>query len=388
MTRLPRPWALAVWTARLAPLVVLAAAALFLLNGLVLADRETPIQPAAGPAPAPPAVDSDREARVLAYNVGRLSPREGVLPLAAPGDVRARLDRIAEIIKVHRPDVVFLNEAVWELGAGGVDSVRYLARAADLPFWAAGENYNFGLPFFRIAGGNAILSRAPLTPLGNPDLAGRKPFWVVRHNHRILWCQTRIGGRTVRLGAVHADGADAGNNLVQTWQILGALGPAGGILAGDFNTPSDGPSIGAVRRSGRFSGVFNGPPTYPAENPTRTTDYIFAPSGWTVVDHRVIPTTASDHLPVFTVFRLPAESDIAPGDDPAGQAPRRPRSSGSLGTGRPLAGFPAGFLTRLQARRPLSNGRTPPEKAFSPFPSPRRAHRPPGTAWGPIRPTE
>lgn len=312
MTHFPRPWGLVVWTARLAPLLVLAAAALFLINGLVLANRETPIQGTPPPVTDASAADSLEEVRVLAYNIGGLSPRESGLPLTAPDDFQTRLDRIAEIIKVHRPDVVFLNEAVWEFGAGGVDSVRYLARAAKLKFWAAGETYNFGLPFFRVAGGNAILSRTPLTPLGNSDLAGRKPFWVIRNNHRILWCQTQVGGRTLQLGAVHADGADAGNNLVQTWQILGALGPAPGILAGDFNAPHNGPSIGAIRRSGHFSGVFNGPPTFPASAPHRTTDFIFAPADWTVTEHRVIPTTASDHLPVFTVFQLEAESDNIP----------------------------------------------------------------------------
>lgn len=312
MTHFPRPWGLMAWSARLAPLLVLAAAALFWINGLVLANRETPIHPSPPPATDASAADSGREIRVLTYNIGGISPRKDEFRLTAPADLRTRLNRIAEIIKVHQPDLVFLNEAVWEFGAGGVDSVRYLARAAELKFWAAGENYNFGLPFFRIAGGNAILSRTPLTPLHNSDLAGRKPFWVIRNNHRILWCQTRVGGRPLRLGAVHVDGADAGNNLIQTWQILGTLGTAPGILAGDFNAPNNGPSIAAVRRSRRFSGVFNGPPTFPAGNPHRTTDYIFAPAGWTVMEHRVIPTTASDHLPVFTVFRLETQSDHMP----------------------------------------------------------------------------
>jgi endonuclease/exonuclease/phosphatase (EEP) superfamily protein YafD len=36
-------------------------------------------------------------------------------------------------------------------------------------------------------------------------------------------------------------------------------------------------------------------------------DYIFGPAEWTVTEHRVIPSTASDHFPVFTVFRIGRE---------------------------------------------------------------------------------
>lgn len=294
------------WAGFLASLLLAASIVLFFVNGLFLAERETPIQPAGPkPPPAPSArADSLGEVRVLAYNIGRLSVHEGGLRFAPSPETQNRLDRIAEIIKVHRPDLVFLNEAVWEYGHGGIDQVRHLARAADMPFWISGENYNFGLPFFRMVGGNAILSKWPLEPLGNPDLAGRKPFWIVRNNRRILWSAARIAGRRVALGAVHTDAVRPLNNLAQTWQILGTAGDRPTILAGDFNGVPGDPSILAVRQTGRFSGVTDGPATFPAGRPERTVDFIFGPAEWTVTEHRVIPSTASDHFPVFTVFRL------------------------------------------------------------------------------------
>jgi hypothetical protein len=41
--------------------------------------------------------------------------------------------------------------------------------------WVFGENYNFGLPFARMVGGNAILARRRCARL-RTSLPGRQPF--------------------------------------------------------------------------------------------------------------------------------------------------------------------------------------------------------------------
>lgn len=305
------------WTLLAFAALLLLAGGLFAVNGLILAGRETPRTGHTGHPPSEPREGGAAEVRVLSYNIAKLFVHRGGFRFADPDEVRERLARVAEIVKVHRPDFVFLSEAVWECGLSPVNQVKTLAEATGMHAWATGENYNLGVPGFRIAGGNAILSRYPFEPLANSDLAGRRPFWVSRNNRRALLCATRIGGRRVVLGAVHNDSFRPMNNLAQTWQILGKLGDRPTILAGDFNAGPGQPSIEAIRRSGRFAGVFDGPPTFPAERPEQTIDFVFGPADWTVTEHRTIPTTVSDHRPVFTVFRLP-DAEPAPEPRPSG----------------------------------------------------------------------
>ena len=112
---------------------------------------------------------------------------------------------MAEVIKMESPDLVFLSEAVFECGPCPVNQVAWLARESGMHMWAFGENYNFGLPFHRIVGGNAILSRYPVELVGNPSLSGRKPFYVTTNNRRVLWCRLKIGDMPVLLASVHND---------------------------------------------------------------------------------------------------------------------------------------------------------------------------------------
>src|SRR5262249_10900156 len=155
-----------------------------------------------------------------------------------------------------------------------------LAEQTGMHAWAFGENYNFGLPFFRVVGGNAVLSRRPLEAVANPALAGRKPFFVTKNNRRVLWCAAQIGSQRILLASIHTDSFKRDNNLRQTQQILDYAGDVPAILAGDFNALPDWPSIELVRDSGRFRGNSDGPQTFPSDHPQRRLDYIFAPADW------------------------------------------------------------------------------------------------------------
>ena len=59
------------------------------------------------------------------------------------------------------------HPAVGTRRIGDLCVVPFVAHT-DLQYWAFGENFNFGLPFYRVVGGNAILSRWPIEPVGNP----------------------------------------------------------------------------------------------------------------------------------------------------------------------------------------------------------------------------
>jgi endonuclease/exonuclease/phosphatase family metal-dependent hydrolase len=284
--------------------LALVLAGLFVLNGAVLADRERPTSGVTSHgAAAPPATGA--VVRVLAYNVAKAFVHEKGLSFASEKDVRLRLARIAGVIGAERPDLVFLEEVVSECSRCPVDQVTELADATGMRFWAFGENYNLGIPFFRIVGGNAILSRWPIEPVGNPDLPGRKPFWVSTNNRRILWSSASIGGASVLLGAVHADSFSLAGGARQIADVLRTQGGRPAILAGDFNAEPKDESMRLVRESGLFSGeIDGGAPTHPSSHPTRRIDFVLAPRAWEHLGTRVIESDASDHAAVVADFRV------------------------------------------------------------------------------------
>ncbi len=195
-----------------------------------------------------------------------------------------------------------------ELLAGVFQTIHTVKGGAGMHAWGFGENYNFGIPFYRIVGGNAILSRFPLEPVENIPLAGRQPFYVTSNNRRMLWCAANIAGQRLLLAAVHTDSFNPDNNLRQTRQMLDYLDGRPAVLAGDFNAKPSEPSIELLERSGLFTGAVEGPLTFPARAPEQRIDFIFAPNSWELVEHRVIQNQASDHLPVVSTFRIPPYS--------------------------------------------------------------------------------
>lgn len=299
-----RRWLIRLAVAALALVVV--SAGLFVINGLWLANGETPVtgaHPSAAAEP-PAAPGPGGTIRIMAFNIAKGFAIDEDLDAAPPAEVEARLQRIAEIINNEQPDLVFLAEVVTDCGPCTGDHLQTLVERTDLPYWAFGENMNFGLPFYRFVSGNAILSRWPLEAIGNPSLPGRKPFYVLRNNRRVLYCATEIGGERVLLGSIHNNMYNDAVNLEQVYMILADVGSQPAILAGDFNARPGSPSIDAVRESERFTGAFDGPPTFRSSRPSRTIDYIFAPASWELLEHDTICDDVSDHCAVISTFRV------------------------------------------------------------------------------------
>lgn len=278
--------------------------ALFVLNGLALADRHAPrVRHFAG-VPVAPTKSAPGEVTFLSYNIAKGFAHKGGLKFESPAFVEAKLKRMAEVIRAEQPDAVFLSEALTELGPCDVDQVAFLARECGLPHVITGENYNLGLPFYRVVGGNAIMSRTPLTPVANIDLAGRKPFWVTQNNRRALFVSAEFGGTTVLMAALHNDSFDMRNNEAQTRQLLEYVGERPAVLAGDFNNRPENGSIKLIRASGKFAGAFDGPPTFFEGSRAERIDYIFVPVGWELLESRVIADDTSDHRPLVCRFRV------------------------------------------------------------------------------------
>lgn len=295
--RLPR------WVKRAAALLlllVLVPLLLFVVNGTLLASGETPVVGSlADVEPAAPH-GADGEVRIVAFNIAKGFAHHGGLKFTSKADVEARLKKMAAVIRAEKPDFVFLSEAMTECGPADVNQIEFLARECGLPHFAFGENYNFGLPFYRVVGGNAILSREPLSAVANLSLAGRQPFYVTRNNRRALVASVERNGHPILLGSLHNDSFDIENNGAQVRQLLEYIGDRPCVLAGDFNAKPNEEPIRLLKGSKHFEGLFDGPPTFP-EKKIRI-DYIFAPKAWKHLETKVIPNDASDHYPVVARF--------------------------------------------------------------------------------------
>ncbi|REK28169.1 MAG: hypothetical protein DWQ42_05465 [Planctomycetota bacterium] len=288
---------------------------LFAVNGLFLAANETPVSNLS-PADLEVARAGVRQPvlKVVAYNIAKGFAYQEGISFADEGEVRARMDQIAEFLRAEQPDVVFLSEALFACGPCPVNQVERLAEEAGLPHWVFGENFNFGLPFYRIVGGNAILSRFPIEPVANPSLPGRRPFYITKNNRRVLWCRAHINGRPLLLAAIHNDSFDLENNDAQMKEILAYVGDRDALMAGDFNARADEPPIRRLLATGKFSGASDGPFTFSTARPHETIDFIFAPASWRLLEHRVADLDLSDHLPVMSEFRLPVDPVETPAD--------------------------------------------------------------------------
>ncbi|MFH1023388.1 MAG: endonuclease/exonuclease/phosphatase family protein [Planctomycetota bacterium] len=259
------------------------------------------MKPEYGETGIPPKTGSMEEIKVLSYNIAKcFYYQEGY----SPEKVKKRLDGIASFIQEEQPDLVCLSEIVYDCAPCPVNQVVYLAAQSKMHAYAFGPNYCWGLPFWKIRTGNAVLSRWPLRPLENVPLPGRKSFFYPKGNRCILFCEIRIHDKTIRVGSLHNDSYDPGNNFRQTEYILNMIDGQPTFLAGDFNATPSQPSMIAYKTSGLFAGTWNGPPTWPAENPRNCIDFILAPRNWTLREHRVPHVNHSDHLPVISVFQI------------------------------------------------------------------------------------
>jgi endonuclease/exonuclease/phosphatase family metal-dependent hydrolase len=286
--------------------VAVLVAALFTINGVLLAPGESPVLERTGLAARPLRDNRDGvEVRVLSYNIAKAFAYRQRFRFDDPIAIRERLDALADVIRDVDPDLVFLSEVLNECPPCGVSQVQYLAEHTGASAWLFGECYDIGLPFYRVSGGNAILSRIPIEPDVNLTLVGRKPFYASSNNRRALFGTVRIGTAPILLGALHNDSRAGPENIAQMRQVLDYTAGRATLLAGDFNAWPTHASLDLVRAANRFTRVMDAQPTHPADAPKRTIDYVIAPSTWALLEYRVLDTHVSDHRPVFARFRCP-----------------------------------------------------------------------------------
>ncbi len=281
---------------------------LLFVNARFLGPGETPLY---GQTSRPPtALVSDANGvilKVMTYNIWMGGAYRGGWRFEKPERVAEHIEKIGELIWQQQPDIVFLQEVVIDSGPGSFNQVPVLAEKTGMHIWAFGQCINDGLPFYRMIEGNAILSRRPIDPLTNQKMAGTKEFYEIGYDDQsTLWCKADIGGQEILLASVHLNANDFYEvKLPQVEQLLDFAGDRPAIMAGDFNADPNELEIRRIVDTGKFSAKLDGPFTISSHDPHRTIDHIFVPRDWLLLEHRVIQTDLSDHLPVVTTYRIP-----------------------------------------------------------------------------------
>jgi endonuclease/exonuclease/phosphatase family metal-dependent hydrolase len=235
-----------------------------------------------------------------------------------------RLKAIAEVIFQSRADIVILNEVDFDsTWSHGVDQARTLALAADYPHVAEQRNVDLRLPGFSWKFGNAVLSRYPLghaVPLHYPAYSAFEAAVAGKKNGMVVTAATPWG--TLDLIPIHLSHRSTTTRIESIKVIREHLGygiPT--ILAGDFNcsrSPDPDPlrltAIDRLLQEGTWTSrphppYGSGEYTYPTGAERERIDWIAVPANWTVVRSEVIPSTLSDHRPVFMEVRPTRSAD-------------------------------------------------------------------------------
>lgn len=237
-------------------------------------------------------------------------------PMAAPPDAltvltlnihhgESGLSQIADAIRPHKPDVVFLQEVLRPAtDPNRLDQASELARLlGDLWVYSA---TSLGIDGFYAHGDPAILSRFPLRdPRMQQSPDGGRMFALHATLHadgRPLHFLNVHASATHKLGLKHfreSNGARWEQFEILMDLIDGLQGDV--IIAGDFNTPVSMPhyqTLSAKWRDFGRSGESTAA-TFPAAAPLVRLDYLFGRGEFEAASYRVLDERVSDHLPVL-----------------------------------------------------------------------------------------
>jgi endonuclease/exonuclease/phosphatase family metal-dependent hydrolase len=233
--------------------------------------------------------------RVMTYNIHH---GEGL-------DGRVDLERIAEVIKRERADIVALQEV--DKGVARTQRRDLSAELAAL----SGMSCVFSNNFNHQGGeyGNAILTRFPVLSATNLH------YTMLRTNEQrgLLKVRLKVGDRELVVMNTHVDfRADDSERLLNVGQIRAAVEAHGSvpvIVCGDFNdTPGSRTHVRMKEAMddvwevvGQGQGL-----SYPAAGPTKRIDYVWISKRAPLqpVSASVMGSHASDHLPLLVELRF------------------------------------------------------------------------------------
>lgn len=280
------------WAAWRAPAPAVAPRPLvpLLTAGLLLA--VPPLAEALRAAPEPlPTDTAGGSYRLLSWNVHYGVDRDAeVVP-----------EQILRVIRDSGAHVVVLQEVPrgWPIG-GGTDLLGWLERRLDVTaVWSPAADRQFG---------NVILTSLPVT---GSEVAGLPQAGGTMKRSYAAATVDLGNGVSSRVATVHLQHADARDTrLVQLEALLaGHRAEPFTVLAGDFNAEPDWTEIDTVLdagfRSAQDEAGDPGRATAPSHAPAHRIDWIFGTEDVEFEDFRLLPSRASDHLPLTVTVHHP-----------------------------------------------------------------------------------
>jgi endonuclease/exonuclease/phosphatase family metal-dependent hydrolase len=225
------------------------------------------------------------------------------------------LDRVAEIIRRSRADVVLLQEVDKRTRrSGGVDQLERLrvllgykavfGKAIDYD----GGEYGIGI----LSRWNITSSRFSILPVELSDSAERRNY----EERGALVARIAAPAGTIRVVNTHLDATRGDSNRVrQARTLLGIVNVERDsgftVIGGDLNSEPAGPVVHMLEDAGWidfFPRCATGERfTFPAAKPVKRIDFLFGAKDSRCVTSSVLNTQASDHRPVL--FEIVARRD-------------------------------------------------------------------------------
>lgn len=254
------------------------------------------------PAQGSPDSAAKTSLRVLCYNIHYGQGNDGVYDL----------ERLAEVIKAVKPDLVALQEVdVMVRRSGKVHQAAKLGELCGLKsYYGPTQHYQGGLY------GNAVLTNLPvLDVLIHPlPYTEATPELTTYPRAAIAVTVKGPGGKPLRFISTHFQ-HNVESDRVDQAHAINALFAADGdtvptILTGDMNATPAAEPVRVLLTKWENAIDPAAAPTVPSQDPTSRIDYIFYRSAtqFRVEETRVIDEAmASDHRPVFAVLTLTGE---------------------------------------------------------------------------------
>lgn len=240
--------------------------------------------------------------RILCYNIHYGQGNDGVYDL----------ERLAEVIKAVKPDLVALQEVdVVVRRSGKVHQAQKLGDLTGLKVqYGPTQHYEGGLY------GNAVLTNLPILDVLIHPLPYTEATPELTTYPRAAIAVTVQGpnGKPVRFISTHFQHNVEEDRVAQAHAINELFAADGdtipSILAGDMNAVPDSEPMKVLLSKWTNATDEAAAPTVPSKDPKSRIDYILYRSGkqFTVEEATVIDEPmASDHRPVFAVLKLSAE---------------------------------------------------------------------------------
>jgi endonuclease/exonuclease/phosphatase family metal-dependent hydrolase len=269
------------------------------------AARTGPIEPLLGPPAEAPAAGT---VRLLTWNVAHGRAEAFHQALLPRDEVERNLDKIAEVLRHERPDLVALQEAdgpsAW---SGGFDHVSALAQASGLPSYFRGDHNRFDLSGYDLSAGTALLSRFPMAETLSQPFAAN---WRDTKGFVVATVEIPGTGRSLDVVSVHLDFLNPGERREQILALAEVLEGRDRprVILGDLNCEAESATEAFRLLKERLGVVPYRPgleqPTFPAASPSRRLDWILASPELEFVSYRPVEAYLSDHLGLVAEVRL------------------------------------------------------------------------------------